>query len=93
VSAEAEILAGWVEQVSAERAEQFGTWDHCTRPEDAEAVAGHLVVATVNEKGDPELEVYDPDFVRRWVAGVRAYRGRHPGATLAEALDVGRPEE
>lgn len=90
MSAEAEILAGWVEQVSAERAEQFG-WDHCTRH--AEAVAGHLVVATVNERGDPELEVYAPEFVARWVAGVRAYRGRHPGATLAEALEVGRPEE
>jgi hypothetical protein len=92
VSAEAEILAGWVEQVSAEQAEAWG-WDHCTRPDDAEAVAGYLVVATLNERGDPELEVYDPVFVARWVAGVRAYRSRHPGATLAEALEVGRPEE
>jgi hypothetical protein len=92
VSAEAEILAGWVEAVSAERAEQYG-WDHNTHPDDARDVQGWLVVATLGETGAPELEVYDPGYVARWVAGVRAYRSRHPGASLAEALEVGRPEE
>lgn len=89
---DAEQLAEWLEEASLDACESgYGQ----PYPDETAVVAGHVVVASLADHKEhmaPELQVYKPEQVRRWVKAVKRYLKNTPDSDICEALEETRSQ-